>query len=83
MLDMNIVLTSLNAAALIALVAFHFQGSGSETEQVHALTQPTHVMQESAQFAVMHSQRGIQAMLAADSNEVAPASIARSERWVF
>ena len=80
---MNMFLTSLNAAALIALVAFHFQGSGNETEQVHAQAQPSHFMHEAAQVAVMHQQRGIQAMLAADSNEVAPTSIDRSQRWVF
>ncbi|WP_297842161.1 hypothetical protein [Pseudomonas sp.] len=80
---MNIVLSSLNAAALIALVTFHFQGSSNETEQVHAVAQPSHFTHEAAQVAVLHQQRGIQAMLTADSNEVAPTSIDRSERWVF
>jgi hypothetical protein len=79
----NIVLSFLNAAALIALVTFQFQGSGNETEQVHALAQPSRMMHEAAHVAVLHQQRGIQAMLAADSNEVAPTSIDRSERWVF
>jgi hypothetical protein len=80
---MNIVLSFLNATALIALVAFHFQGSGNETEQVHVLAQPSHFTHEAAQVAVLHQQRGIQAMLTADRNEVAPTAIDRSERWVF
>ncbi|MEB0080202.1 hypothetical protein QN386_03760 [Pseudomonas sp. CCI3.2] len=77
----NIVLSFLNAVALVVLVSFQFQGSGKETEQVQA--QSSHVMHQSAQVAVMHQQRGIQAMLAKDSNEATPTSVDRSERWVF
>lgn len=76
---MNMTLSVLNAAALVALVAFHFH-DGSKTESVAAQAQPHYLMKETPRFAAMPNQHS-QAILANDSNEAMPAS--RTERWVF
>jgi hypothetical protein len=81
--DMNIALSFLNAAALVALVTFHFVGDGGGTEQVNALALPSHVLHQAPQLAVMHRQSYNQAMLANDSDDAMPVSTDRSERWVF
>lgn len=80
---MNIALSFLNAAALVALVTFHFVGDGGGTEQVNALAQPQHLLHQAPQLAVMHRESHIRAMLANDSDDAMPVSIDRSERWVF
>jgi hypothetical protein len=82
-LDMNIVLPLLNAVALVVLVTVHFQGSGSENEQVSVQVQTDHPLRQAAQFAVMTNQYSNKAMLANDSNESMPMSLKHSERWVF
>lgn len=78
--EMNMTLSLLNAAALITLVAFHFQTDGSKTESVAVQAQPHHLMQQTPRFATLPSQ-GSEAILAHDSEESVP--VARSERWVF
>lgn len=83
--EMNMTLSLLNAAALVALVAFHFQDDGSKTEAVKPesiaiQTQPHHLMQQAPRFAAMPGQR-TEAILAHDNEEAVPVS--RSERWVF
>lgn len=80
---MNIALSFLNAAALVALVSFHFMGDGAETEQVNVMAQPAHLLHQAPQLAVMNRDSNNQAMLANDSDEAMPVSIDRSERWVF
>jgi hypothetical protein len=81
---MNIALSFLNAAALVALVTFQFQGNSSDDGQVSAPVQPHHLMQQASHFAVMTGQSSNnKAMLANDSNDVMPLSLDRSERWVF
>lgn len=80
---MNIALSFLNAAALVVLVTFQFQGNSSNDEQVSAQVQPHHLMQQASHFAVMTDQSPNKAMLANDSNDVMPLSLDRSERWVF
>lgn len=80
---MNITLSLLNAAALVALVSFHFMGDGAETEQVNVMARPAHLLHQAPQLAVMNRHSNNQAMLANDSDEAMPVSIDRSERWVF
>jgi hypothetical protein len=80
---MNIALSFLNAAALVALVTFQFQGNSRDDKQISAQVQPHHLMQQASHFAVMTDQSSNQAMLTNDSNDVMPLSLDRSERWVF
>jgi hypothetical protein len=77
---MNMTLSLLNAAALVALVAFHFQDDGSKTESVAVQAQPHHLMKQSPPFAAMPAQRS-DALLANDTDEAMAAE--RTERWVF
>jgi hypothetical protein len=82
---MNMTLSLLNAAALVALVAFHFQDDGSKTEAVKAESVavqalPHHLMQQAPRFAAMPTQ-STEAILAHDNEEAVPVN--RSERWVF
>lgn len=82
---MNMTLSLLNAAALVALVAFHFQDDGSKTEAVKTESvavqaQPHHLMQQAPRFAAMPTQ-STEAILAHDNEEAVPVN--RSERWVF
>ncbi|WP_285426041.1 MULTISPECIES: hypothetical protein [unclassified Pseudomonas] len=77
---MNMTLTLLNAAALIAIVAFHFQDDGSKAESVAVQAQPHYLVKQAPRFAAMPAHNS-QAMLANDSDEAIP--VDRSERWVF
>jgi hypothetical protein len=79
---MNMTLTALNAAALVALVAFHFQDS-KPTDQVIAQSVPSHQMVRHApQLAVMKDKSINAAMLTNDADD--NLRIAHSEqRWVF
>jgi hypothetical protein len=78
--DMNMTLSLLNAAALVALVAFHFQDTGSKTETVAVQAQPHYLIKQAPRYAAMPSQHS-DAMLANDTDEAIP--VDRSERWVF
>jgi hypothetical protein len=77
---MNMTLSLLNAAALITLVAFHFQADGGKPESVAVQAQPHHLMQQGPRFATMPGQSS-EAILAHDSEE--SVAVPRSERWVF
>jgi hypothetical protein len=77
---MNLTLSLLNAAALVALVAFHFQAEGSKTESVAVQTQPHYLIKQAPRFAATPAHRS-DAMLANDSDE--PIPVDRSQRWVF
>ena len=77
---MNMTLTLLNAAALIAIVAFHFQDDGSKAESVAVQAQPHYLMKQAPRYAAMPASRS-DAMLATDSDEAIP--VDRAERWVF
>jgi hypothetical protein len=87
---MNIALSVLNAAALVALVAFHFQDDGS-TEQVAAQAQPYHLLRQAPQLAVMTERSGQAAVLANEklangnpTNESASRPVVDTDqRWVF
>lgn len=79
---MNMTLTALNAAALVALVAFHFQDS-EPTDQVIAQSVPSHqVIRQAPQLAVMTDKSVNAAMLTndADENLRTPRS---EQRWIF
>lgn len=78
---MNIALSVLNAAALVALVAFHFQDDG-KTEQVAVQAQPHHLMRQAPQLAVMTERTGQAAILANDNAVNIPVSTSE-QRWVF
>jgi hypothetical protein len=81
---MNIALSVLNAAALVALVTFHFQDAG-QTEQVAAQVQPHHLLRQAPQLAIMtdrSSPSQSAAMLANDSDATIATGNA-SQRWVF
>ncbi len=78
---MNITLSVLNAAALVALMAFHFQDDG-KTEQVAAQAQPHHLLRQAPQLAVMTERGGQAAVLANNSSATTP--VTNDEpRWVF
>ena len=78
---MNIALSVLNAAALVALVAFHFQDDG-KTEQVAAQAQPHHLLRQAPQLAVMTERSGQAAVLANNNSAAAP--VKNDEpHWVF
>ncbi|TDV63338.1 hypothetical protein [Pseudomonas sp. LP_7_YM] len=80
---MNVTLSLLNAAALVALVAFHFQDDGSKTESVAVQVQPHYLVKQAPRFAATLAQPAHRsdAMLANDTDEAIP--VDRSERWVF
>ncbi|MCI8210502.1 hypothetical protein AUC61_13250 [Pseudomonas sp. S25] len=83
---MNIALSVLNAAALVALVAFHFQDDG-KAEQTALQAQPHHLLRQAPQLAIMTDRSSHpQAVTLANDNE-APASnsanVRAEPRWVF
>jgi uncharacterized membrane protein len=79
---MNMTLTALNAAALVALVAFHFQGAGVNEQVSAQAVQPHHSVRQTPQLAVMTDKRANAAMLTNDAEE--SLQIPRGEeRWVF
>lgn len=85
-IEMNMTLSLLNAAALVALVAFHFQDDGSKTsnaahtESVAVQAQPHYLIKQAPRFVAQPAHRS-DAMLANDTDEAIP--VERSERWVF
>lgn len=79
---MNMTLTALNAAALVALVAFHFQDSGINEQVSAQAVQSHHSVRQAPQLAVMTDKRANAAMLTNDAEE--SLQVPRSEqRWVF
>lgn len=79
---MNMTLTALNAAALVVLVAFHFQGAGVDEQVSAQAVQPHHSVRQTPQLAVMTDKRANAAMLTNDAEE--SLQIPRGEeRWVF
>lgn len=83
---MNIALSVLNAAALVALVAFHFQDDGKteQTDQVAAQMQPHHLLRQAPQLAIMTERSGQAAILANDSeSETFMRTPDSEQRWVF
>ncbi|KPC06110.1 hypothetical protein ALQ72_04105 [Pseudomonas syringae pv. maculicola] len=73
---MNKTLSALNAAALVALVAFHFQDSGAKDTPVH------HQISHAPQLAIMTDRVASAAVLATDDD--ASVQMPRAEqRWVF
>jgi hypothetical protein len=79
---MNMTLTALNAAALVALIAFHFQDSGVNQQAGAQSVQPHHSVRQAPQLAVMTDKRANAAMLTNDAEE--SLQIPRGEeRWVF
>jgi len=80
---MNKTLSLLNATALVALVAFHFQGDGNEQEKVSVQAQPHHLMRQAPQLAVMTHELPNKAFLANDSGDADATQINQTQRWTF
>ncbi|AAO55368.1 hypothetical protein PSPTO_1849 [Pseudomonas syringae pv. tomato str. DC3000] len=79
---MNKTLSALNAAALVALVAFHFQDSGAKDTQVTAPAPVHHQISHAPQLAIMTDRVASAAVLATDDD--ASVQMPRAEqRWVF
>ncbi|KAA8696994.1 hypothetical protein ALO80_100674 [Pseudomonas caricapapayae] len=79
---MNKTLSALNAAALVALVAFHFQDSGAKDTQVTAPAPVHHQISHAPQLAIMTDRVASAAMLANDDDE--SLQMPRAEqRWIF
>lgn len=84
---MNMTLSVLNVAALVALVAFHFQDDVTPQQAAAIPPQPHHLLRQAPQLAIMtegeHKPQA--ATLANDGDTPAPSSsFVRSEtRWVF
>ncbi|SDX58819.1 hypothetical protein SAMN05444064_11128 [Pseudomonas syringae] len=79
---MNKTLTALNAAALVALVAFHFQDSGAQSAQVSVQTSVQHHISHAPKLAVMTDRSASAAILATE--DAADMQAPRTEqRWVF
>lgn len=77
---MNVTLSLLNAAALVALVAFHFHDDGGKTESVAVQAQPHYLVKTAPRFATAPAHRS-DTMLANDTDDAIP--VDRTERWVF
>lgn len=83
---MNIALSVLNAAALVALVAFHFQDDG-KVEQTALQTQPHHLLRQAPQLAVMTDRSNTPQAVTLTNDSGAQASnsanLRAEPRWVF
>ncbi|MCD5996794.1 hypothetical protein KDX38_24745 [Pseudomonas sp. CDFA 602] len=79
---MNMALSVLNAAALVALVAFHFQDTGIKGDQLGSTAPAHHTFTQAPQLAVMTDRSVSAAMLANDADVTLQAPRAE-QRWVF
>ncbi|MEQ4312195.1 hypothetical protein ABNM01_06585 [Pseudomonas syringae] len=79
---MNKTLSVLNAAALVALVAFHFQDSGAQSEQVTAPVRVHHQISQAPQLAIMTDRSSSAVVLANDGDDALQMPHA-DQRWVF
>ena len=80
---MNMTLSALNAAALVALIAFHFQDTGIKNDQMSVQQSPIHhQLSRAPQLAVMTDRSANTAMLTNDAQENMQAPRAE-QRWVF
>ncbi|MDA3136623.1 hypothetical protein HG619_15875 [Pseudomonas syringae] len=79
---MNKTLSVLNAAALVALVAFHFRDSGIKDAQAAMPAPVHHQISQAPKLAIMTERVASAAMLANDDDE--SLQFPRAEqRWVF
>ncbi|RMM73930.1 hypothetical protein ALQ73_04147 [Pseudomonas savastanoi pv. glycinea] len=79
---MNKTLSVLNAAALVALVAFHFHDSGASDTQVNAPAPVHHQISHAPQLAIMTDRIASAAVLANDDDD--SLQMPRAEqRWIF
>ena len=80
---MNMTLSALNAAALVALIAFHFQDTGIKNDQMSVQqSRIHHQLSQAPQLAVMTDRSASAAMLTNDAQENLQAPRA-DQRWVF
>ncbi|CAM3208486.1 hypothetical protein BZK31_09795 [Pseudomonas floridensis] len=78
---MNMTLSVLNAAALVALIAFHFQDTGLKNDQINVQQHEIRLSQ-APQLAVMTGKSANAAMLTNDAEENLQAPRAE-QRWIF
>ncbi|KTC61916.1 hypothetical protein [Pseudomonas savastanoi] len=79
---MNKTLSVLNAAALVALVAFHFHDSSAKDTQVTAPAPVHHQISHAPQLAIMTDRIASAAVLANDDDD--SLQMPRAEqRWIF
>ncbi|KPW80140.1 MULTISPECIES: hypothetical protein [Pseudomonas syringae group] len=79
---MNKTLSVLNAAALVALVAFHFHNFGASDAQVTAPAPVHHQISHAPQLAIMTDRIASAAVLANDDDD--SLQMPRAEqRWIF
>ncbi|KPW91241.1 MULTISPECIES: hypothetical protein [Pseudomonas syringae group] len=79
---MNKTLSVLNAAALVALVAFHFHDSGASDTQVTEPAPVHHQISHAPQLAIMTDRIASAAVLANDDDD--SLQMPRAEqRWIF
>ncbi|MFJ4144389.1 hypothetical protein [Pseudomonas sp. NPDC089734] len=79
---MNMTLSVLNAAALVALVAFHFQDTRIHDNQIGPRHPSSELVRQAPQLAVMTDRSANAAMLSHEVKEV-PHATRAEERWVF
>ncbi|QHF04344.1 MULTISPECIES: hypothetical protein [Pseudomonas syringae group] len=79
---MNMTLSVLNAAALVALIAFHFQDTGVKNDQMSVQTQVHQSLSHAPQLAVMTDRSASAAMLTNDAQEFLQTP-REDQRWVF
>ncbi|WP_442963045.1 hypothetical protein [Pseudomonas sp. Leaf127] len=80
---MNMILTALNATALVALVTFHFQGTASQETQLNNHAQIQHTLRQTPQLAIMADKGANPAMLTNDAQQMPQATSSAAQRWVF
>ncbi|RMQ51061.1 hypothetical protein ALQ04_02232 [Pseudomonas cichorii] len=79
---MNMTLSVLNAVALVALVAFHFQDTHIQEDRISSHPQSHELVRQAPQLAVMSDRSANAATLSLEVKE-APLPNRAEERWIF
>ncbi len=79
---MNVTLSVLNIAALVALVTFHFHDDRTQADSAAIQPQPHHLISQAPQLAIMNHQRQQSAILANESDLQSVGSHG-APRWIF
>ncbi|MDO7930226.1 hypothetical protein Q6A51_25970 [Pseudomonas sp. KFB-139] len=81
-LKMNMTLSVLNAVALVALVAFHFQDTRIHDDKIGTQPQSYELVRKAPQLAIM-SDRSVNAATLGHEVKEAPLPNRAEERWIF
>ncbi|GFM81998.1 hypothetical protein PSCICO_12390 [Pseudomonas cichorii] len=79
---MNMTLSVLNAVALVALVAFHFQDTRIHDDKIGTQPQSYELVRKAPQLAIM-SDRSVNAATLGHEVKEAPLPNRAEERWIF